>query len=147
MSVFYKLVENKIPGSKARGKWYARAKSMGTKTTDDIAEMIVNNSSATRGDVLAVLSEFADAVGQCLMDGYRVKIDHLGSFKVGVRSKGALSPKDFDDGNHLCKPVIHFTPDAVYQPELRQYSTRALKGIKYTNVTKLAMGKKKKPKK
>lgn len=144
MTVIFKLVQNKIPGSKANGKWYARATSMGTKTIDDIADEIVASCTATRGDVLAILSEFAEAMQRNIMDGYRVKIPRLGSFKVGVRSRGASSPADFTPDKHLCKPVIHFKPDAVYHPRLRQYSPRALQGIKYANVTEIAMGKKKK---
>lgn len=143
MAVFYKLVQNKIPGSKACGKWYARATPMGTKTIDDIADEIATNCSATRSDVLAVLSAFAEAMQRNIIDGYRVKIPRLGSFKVGVRSRGASSPDDFSAAKHLCKPVIHFKPDAVYQRELRQYSIRALQGIEYANIDEVIKGKKK----
>lgn len=144
MTVVFKLVQNKIPGSKANGKWYARATPMGIKTLDDIADEIVTISTATRGDVLAVLNEFAEAVQRNIMNGYRVKIPRLGSFKVGVRSRGASSPDDFSPAKHLCKPVIHFKPDAVYQPELRQYSPRALQGIEYANLDEVIKGKKRK---
>lgn len=144
MTVVFKLVQNKIPGSKANGKWYARATPMGTKTLDDIADEIVTNSTATRGDVLAVLNEFAEAIQRNIMNGYRVKIPRLGSFKVGVRSRGASSPDDFSPAKHLCKPVIHFKPDAVYQPEFCQYSPRALQGIEYANLDEVIKGKKRK---
>ena len=143
MTVIFKLVQNKIPGSKANGKWYARATAMGTKTIDDIADEMVTNSTVTRADVLAVLSACAEAVQRNIMNGYRVKIPRLGSFKVGVRSRGASSPDDFSPAKHLCKPVIHFKPDAVYQPELRQYSPRALQGIEYANLDEVIKGKKK----
>ena len=143
MTVIFKLVRNKIPGSKANGKWYARATPMGTKTIDDIADEIVSNSTATRGDVLAILSEFAVAMERNILNGYRVKIPRLGSFKVGVRSRGASSPDDFTPGKHLCQPVIHFKPDAVYHRELRYYSPRALQGIEYANVDEVIKGKKK----
>ena len=141
MAILYKLVENKVPGSKACGKWYARATPSGVKTIDDIADIMQQNCSLKRSDIYAALLEFSDTLESLLLDGYRVDIPRLGSFKAGVHSDGVASPSEFNERKHLKKPTIRFTPDAVYNRELRKHTVRALQDVTYVDASKLASGK------
>ena len=95
MSVIIKLYQDNRESSKNKGSFYAHVKPIGTKNLRDIAEVIERNSSMKRSDVLAVLTEFSEVLGTLLMEGYRVKIEGLGAFKVGIRSLPALTEKDF----------------------------------------------------
>lgn len=135
MSVFYTLQENKIKSSKSKGKWFARATPLGTKTIEDMATVMQRNCTVKRSDIIAVLSEFAETLAGFLQDGYRVKIDRLGAFKVGLRSKGAITPTEFKETENIRKVRVNFVADNLYDTATRRYSPRALQGITYANIT------------
>lgn len=141
MSILYKLVENKVPGSKACGKWYARATPSGVKTIDDIADIMQQNCSLKRSDIYAALLEFSDTLESLLLDGYRVDIPRLGSFKPGVRSIGVSSPSEFNERKHLRKSTIHFKPSYVYDRDLCTHKLRMLQNVSYVDASKLASWK------
>lgn len=82
MAVFYQLYQNKRTGSTTKDKWYARAKVIGTKDLRDIAEIIQRNASVKRSDVMAVLTELPEVMGDMLLAGYRVKLNGFGAFKT-----------------------------------------------------------------
>lgn len=135
MSVFYKLQENKIKSSKSKGKWFARATPIGTKTIEDLATMMQQNCTVKRSDIIAVLSEFAETLAWFLQNGYRVKIDRLGAFKVGLRSKGAITPTEFKESENIKSTHINFTPDRDYDSSTKRYTARAMRGVSYANIT------------
>lgn len=141
MAILYKLVENKVSGSRACGKWYARATPSGVKTIDDIADIMQQNCSLKRSDIYAALIELSDILESLLLDGYRVDIPRLGSFKVGLKSEGVDDPSNFNEHKHLKKPIIHFKPAKVYKREFRKHVIRALEDATYVDASKLASGK------
>lgn len=108
MAVFLSLYQDKRKDSRFNGKWYARAKTIGTKDLMDIAELVQRNSSMKRGDVVAVLLEASEVIGDMLADGYRVKLNGLGVFKVGVSTVAAPTEKDFDIAKHVKSSRIIF---------------------------------------
>lgn len=96
MTVRYKKIQNKIPSSKSYGKWYGRTVSMGTVTTRQLAEEISHSTTVTRGDIMAVLIELATVVRNHLLNSETVKIDEIGSFRVGMTTLSTSEKKDFD---------------------------------------------------
>ena len=111
MAIFYKLYQNKATGSKTFGKWYARAATVGTKDLKDIAEVIQRNASVKRSDVMAVLTELSEVMSDMLQDGYRVKLDGLGAFKIGLRTSPANTEKDFSADKNITSSHILFQPE------------------------------------
>lgn len=141
MPIFYKLAENQIKSSKSKGKWFARATPLGTVDMKEICETIQTNCSMKRSDVLAVLSEFTDIITNTLKTGYRVKIDGLGSFKVGLTSEGAINPAEFKPEKNIKSSHVNFRADAVWSKEANKYITTALNGASYANITQAASAK------
>ncbi len=87
MAIKYKLYQDNRAESKNRGKWYARAIYPKTpKNTKDLAQMIQDNVSVKRADVIAVLDELVNVMKLWLQESYRVSLDGLGSFKIGLKT-------------------------------------------------------------
>ncbi len=88
MAVTYKLCQaqnKKIPA--VDGRWYARPIIVGVLNTDDLASHIQKRCTVTLPDILAVISALVDEIRNGLLDGHCIKIDRLGSFRVGIKSK------------------------------------------------------------
>ena len=95
MAVQYKLYQNNNSRSKQFGKWYARAVMVDTVDTNRLAEQIEANCTVKRADVLAVLSELVVVMKQELQSSKRVKLDHFGTFKLGLATGPSPSAKEF----------------------------------------------------
>lgn len=95
MSVRYKKVQNKMEESKNYGKWFARVVTLGTVTTDSLAEELSHSTTVTRADIMAVLIELAEAMKRHLLNSQSVHLDGIGSFRVGIRSTATETEKEF----------------------------------------------------
>ena len=147
MAVFLSLYQDNRKDSKFKGKWYARAKTIGTKDLMDIAEMIQRNSSMKRSDVAAVLLEASEVVGDFLADGYRVKLNGLGTLKVGVSTLPADTEKEFDLAKNVKGSHILFQPETEKDGSHKTRSRVIAKKLEFKKVTVLTEKKAKKPKK
>ena len=95
MAVFYKLYQDNRETSKFRGQWYARAVHTGTVDIDDLAEEMQANCTVKRADIVAVLSELVETMRKHLQLSHRVKLDRLGTFKIGMSTKPAATIEEF----------------------------------------------------
>ena len=112
MAIKYKLYQDNRAESKNRGKWYARAIYPKTpKNTKDLAQMIQDNVSVKRADVIAVLDELVNVMKLWLQESYRVSLDGLGSFKIGLKTKPADTAKDFSAAKHVVGSRVNFQPE------------------------------------
>lgn len=111
MAVLYKLYQNNRKNSSTRGQWYARATMTNDVTLEKLASIIQRNCSMKKSDVLAVLTELVEVMQDELQASHRVKIDGFGSFKIGLRSKGAESPKLFSASKHITGLRVNFLPE------------------------------------
>ena len=91
----YKLYQDNRKNSTTRGQWYARAAVMGVTDLETLAARIQRNCTAKKSDVMAVLTELVEVMQDELQEGRRVKLDGFGSFKIGISTTGAESPKLF----------------------------------------------------
>ena len=55
-----------------------------------------------------MLKDMVNCIKELLMDGKNVKIDDLGIFSVGIRSKGAVTPEDFSTQGNIIG--VRFVP-------------------------------------
>ena len=53
------------------------------------------------GHIHGMLKDMVNCIKELLMDGKNVKIDDLGIFSVGIRSKGAVTPEDFSTQGNI----------------------------------------------
>ena len=112
MAIKYRLYQDNRAESKNRGKWYARAIYPKTpKSTKDLAQMIQDNVSVKRADVIAVLDELVNVMKLWLQESYRVSLDGFGSFKIGLATKPAYTAKDFSASKHVVGSRVNFQPE------------------------------------
>ena len=116
MSIRFKTYQCKLKDSKANGKWFGRAVSMGTVNTRTLAEEISHSTTVTRSDVAAVLIELFNAMSRHLLNSQTVVLDEIGSFRVAFKSTPAATEKDFTANNiknyHIVyRPVTTFVPN------------------------------------
>ena len=116
MAVYYRKYQSQSKDEKKAGKWYAHAQVMQVIGTREISDEIQQNVSVKRSDVIAVLAELSNVIKRNLLAGNRVKIDDVGSFKISIRTKGAISADKFGADNILGTKVI-------FQPESYKSST------------------------
>ena len=111
MPTFYTLYQDNREKSLTRGKWYARAKSLGYWDLDKLADHIQDNVSAKKSDVLAVLKELVVVMAEAFDAGYGVSLDGFGKFKIGLRTKPANSAKEFTVAKNIVGSRINFQPE------------------------------------
>ena len=114
MSVFFRLHQDQSVGTKRSGKWYARAVPMSMVDTRKLAEIMQRNCTVKKADILAVLDELVETMRDQLQDSKRVKLDGFGSFKIGLKSKGARTAKSFTVSDHIEGMHIVFTPELTH---------------------------------
>ena len=138
MAIKYKLFQDNRAESKNRGKWYARAIYPKTpKTTKDLAQMIQDNVSVKRADVIAVLDELVNVMKLWLQESYRVSLDGLGSFKIGLKTKPAESAKEFSASKHVVGSRLNFQPETHWSAANGKKRTRVfLDGLKVQELAK-----------
>ncbi len=111
MSVFYRLYQNNNKRSSVYKKWYARAVMVDTMYTRELAEIMQENCTVKRSDIEAVLRELVPTMTRAMQDSKRVKIDGLGTFKIGLKTKPSVSPKEFSSQKNVLGMHINFMPE------------------------------------
>ena len=143
MSVFYRLHQDKSQNTKRSGKWYARAVSMSTVSTRQLAEIMQRNCTVKKSDILAVLDELVETMRDQLQDSKRVKLDGFGSFKIGIRSCGAATPKDFSTSENVKGMRVIFMPERSTD-SAGNHTKQFLQGAKVEELPTNTVEKKKK---
>ena len=115
----------------ANNRWYARAFQIGTVTTNDLAEIIQRNCSMKKSDVQAVLTELVEVMQDKLQESYAVKLDGIGTFKIGISCVGADTVEEFSVAGNIKGSHINFTPAYTVDSATRVRSQALLKGCKY----------------
>ena len=82
-----------------------------TVDTTTLANIMQQNCTVKKSDILAVLAELAEVMQQQLQNSKRVKLDGLGTFKIGIRTKAADNPKDFNVQKNVVNTHILFRPE------------------------------------
>ena len=97
---------------KIKGKWYPRSFTVGTFTTDDVANRLSARSTVTKGDTYAVLLGLGDVLADMLETGCSVKLDGVGTFfLVGkATGRGADKPEDVSP-RQFTKLGVGFIPE------------------------------------
>lgn len=111
MAVFYRLYQNNNKSASGYRKWYARAVVTETMTTRQLAEIMQENCTVKRSDIEAVLRELVPTMTRAMQDSKRVKIDGLGSFKIGLKTKAAASAKEFNAQKNVRGMHVNFMPE------------------------------------
>ncbi|ALO49384.1 HU family DNA-binding protein [Hoylesella enoeca] len=111
MAILYRIHQDNRKNSVHKGKWYARAVMNGTVGIDQIAEVMQRNSTVKKSDILAVITELVETMQDFLQNSMRVKIKGLGSFKIGLKTKAANKPEDFNAAANVVGMRVNFQPE------------------------------------
>jgi len=133
MSIKYRLHKDTRATSKSFGKWYARSITMGTVTTNELAQIMQDNCTVKRSDIRAVLDELSQTIRLQLQDSKSVRIDGLGTFRIGLSSKGADSAEKFNVKEHVTKLRILFQPETT-AIDMNRRSAELLRGCKVSEL-------------
>lgn len=111
MAVLYKFIQDNRATSSTNGMWYARAIMNGTVDTNALAEIMQRNCTVKKSDIKAVLTELVETMQDQLQNSMRVKIDGLGSFKIGLKGTYAESPEEYDVSKNIVGMRVNFLPE------------------------------------
>ena len=146
MAVFYKLYQDNRRTSSNQGKWYARAVHTGTVDIDDLAEEMQANCTvkradivAKRADIVAVLSELVETMQKHLQMSHRVKLNRLGTFKIGMSTRPADTIEEFTAGQNVKSVHVLFQPETKIEKDKTRVRA-LLTGCKVTELPKNAIG-------
>jgi nucleoid DNA-binding protein len=135
MSIFYRKYQNKNQESRAYGKWFGRAVTLGkTVTLEDLAEhMAQHNTPYSEGVIKGVLTDMVNCIRELVLEGKSVKIPNLCIFSAGIQTKGAANAEDFTAATNVVSAYLkarstgRFTREEVTKKanirELPEYST------------------------
>ncbi len=138
MAVLYRLYQNTNKKSTALNKWYAKAVMTNVVDINQLADIMQRNCTVKRADIVAVLSELVETMRDQLQESHRVKLDGLGSFKLGLESKGADNAYDYDVRKHLKGVHVVFTPEVKTDSSGRRTKT-FLEGVTVAELPKNAV--------
>ena len=111
MSVKFRLYQNRNSKSEQYNKWYGRALVADVISTDQVATKISQRCTVHPADINAVLQAMAEVLKDELEHGCRVKLDKLGSFKVGMHTKLADTAEQFDPEVNVKSLQVIFIPE------------------------------------
>jgi len=94
----------------ADSKFYVQAVSKGSTDLERLAYLVSNQSTVREADCYAVLLSLLHNVADELAQGKIVKLDKLGSFQIGVTSKGVALEEELT-ASAIKKAHINFRPD------------------------------------
>ena len=90
-------------------KYYAQAQASGDVNIREMSERIQQTCTVTKADVYAVLVSMEDVIIDALKSGEIVRLGDLGTFQIGISSKGAVTEEDYDE-SLIKKAHINFRP-------------------------------------
>ena len=97
-------------------KYYASPQRTENISMADFCRHISDhNSKYNRADIMAVLTQTVDCLREMLLDGKKVILGDLGSFQIGLNSKGTLTAEDFNPAIHVKNVKVNWSPGVEFQ--------------------------------
>ena len=96
----------------AAPKYYGHVQASGDIDLREMAERIQETCTVHKSDVFAVLVALEDVITDALKSGEIVRLGDLGTFQIGISSKGAETEKDYSD-TLIKKARINFRPGSA----------------------------------
>ena len=97
-------------------KYYASPQVSDNVSMDEFCRHIASHGSVySRADVQSVLSQAVDCLREMLLDGKQISLGDLGSFKIGLSSKGAMTPEEFNPLHFIKSVHVNWTPGTQFR--------------------------------
>ena len=111
-------------------KYYAHVQASGDISLREMAERIQATCTVHKSDVFAVLVALEDVITDALKSGEIVRLGDLGTFQIGISSKGALTEDDYTE-SLIKKARINFRPGSGLANALSGLTFQKV-AVKYT---------------
>lgn len=106
MAIEYKIYKSNANNG-TKNKYYGRVTYNEMYDLPKLAaHMASHNTSFSRGQILAILTDIVKCMRELLIDSKKVRLDNLGIFHVSIRSKGAKTIEDFTAAENILG--LHF---------------------------------------
>ena len=116
--IFYRKYQNKNRKSSAYGKTYARMVPTGTLGTDEICDHIAKHGTIYTSDIVkGVVEKFINCFEELLLEGYKLKLDGLGTFYLSVKTEGTETEEEFIPNANIKKVRVAFLGDKAKSSE------------------------------
>ena len=107
-------------------KYYGHVQANGDINLREMSERIQQTCTVHKSDVFAVLVALEDVITDALKGGEIVRLGDLGSFQIGISSKGALTEDDYEE-SMIKKARINFRPGTALSGILTNLSFQKAK--------------------
>lgn len=114
----------------ASPKYYGHVQASGDISLREMAERIQSTCTVHKSDVFAVLVALEDVITEALKSGEIVRLGELGTFQIGISSKGAATEEDYSD-TLIKKARINFRPGSGLANALSGLTFQKV-AVKYT---------------
>ena len=112
----------------SEAKFYGNVKSSGDINIREMAERIQGSCTVTKADVYAVLVALEDVISESIQKGEIVRLMDIGTFRVGISTKGALTEEEFNEAL-IKKAHIIFRPGSVLQNAIANLNFTKVKRV------------------
>ena len=134
----YQNKNEKLP--KCYKKWYGKVVHRGTMSTDDLANHIMKHGSVYTDDVvLGVTRKLMHCIAEQLAEGYKVKLDGIGTLYLGASSTGVDEFEDFDISRNITRIGVKFladqSHDSIFTAKMMKQNTSLTTKIGNTKVS------------
>ena len=107
-------------------KYYGHVQANGDVSLREMSERINRLVLFAKVIVFAVLVALEDVISEALKSGEIVRLGDLGTFQIGISSKGALTEEDYDE-TLIKKARINFRPGMALVGILSNLSYKKVK--------------------
>ncbi len=110
MAVPFTVTKKNIPGKpNPTIAYYPRVAKSGELDLDDLSDRISSSCSVTQSDCYAVVIGLVNEITTALEQGNIVRLGHLGSFQISVKSTASPTPEEVDKSK-IKRSSIVFRP-------------------------------------
>ena len=107
-------------------KFYAQVQTSGDVSMREMCERIEQSCTVTKADVYAVLVAMENVIIDALKGGEIVRLGDLGTLRVSLSSKGALTEKEYNTSLITRKRIL-FRPGTVLSEAMTNLTFMKLK--------------------
>lgn len=111
-------------------KFYGHVQARGDINLHEMAERILQTCTVHKSDVFVVLVALEDVITESLKSGEIARLGNLGTFQIGISSKGSLTEEDYTEAL-IKKARINFRPGSALMGALSGLTFQKV-SVKYT---------------
>jgi len=123
MAVKFRKVKRRIMSGDEEGtfKYYGMAKSTSVSGLKEICNLVCARSTLSPADVRCMIESLDWVIDHELRGGRTVKLGELGTFRMSLKSEGAITRKELT-AHKIRKGKVIFTPGATLLEAAREVS-------------------------